>query len=244
MRQTAGIIIIGDEILSGMVQDTNSLFMVRALRQMGIEVRRISVIRDEVDEIAQEAKAFSDKFDYVFTSGGIGPTHDDVTIEGIARAFGVPVVIDRDLRAFLEKHYGSDLTPAQLRMAEIPEGASVIKDESIGLPLIRFRNIYILPGIPKYLEGKFSVISKLLFGEKPPLFKRIYVAEYETKIAPLLNEIVKCHQEVKIGSYPVVDRKDYSVMITMESYNEAQLESAFRQLVDGLPSEKILKIED
>ncbi|MCL5237561.1 MAG: molybdopterin-binding protein [Nitrospirae bacterium] len=243
MTQTSGIIVIGDEILSGMVQDSNSLFMVRELRQIGIDVRHISVIRDDVADIAKEVGELSGRFDYIFTSGGIGPTHDDVTIEGVARAFGLKPAIDGCLRNFLERRFGKDLTPEQLRMAEVPEGAEVIEDDSIGLPLIHFKNIYILPGIPEYLREKFILIAKLLFNRRPPLLRKVYIAEYETRLAPVLNEIVKNNKEIKIGSYPAVNRQDYQVMVTLESYDEHALNSALQNLLGGIPVEKIIKVE-
>lgn len=243
MTYTAGIIIIGDEILSGMVHDSNSPFMSRELRRIGIDVRRISVIGDKAGDIAKETKAVSERFDYVFTSGGIGPTHDDVTIEGISKAFGVRTVINDRLRSFLEKRFGENLSPAQLRMAEVPEGAEVIKDESIGLPLIKFKNIYILPGVPKYLMEKFDLITKLLFNMNPPSLKKVYVNEHETNLAPLLNEIVKSNKGVKVGSYPAVDRNDYSVMVTLESPEMDSLNTALQSLLNDLPPDKVVKVE-
>lgn len=243
MAKTAGIIIIGDEILSGKVQDLNSQFMAKELRAHGIDVRRISVVPDDVDEIAREVKQFSEKFDYVFTSGGIGPTHDDVTIEGIAKAFNVGTVFNDSLKEALRNRCGENLTTEQLKMAEIPEGARLIDDEPLRFPLIIFKNIYILPGIPEYLEDKFFVIEKS-FKEPPILLRKVYVKEYESEIAPLLNEIVKGYRDVKIGSYPVLGNKDYYVMVTLESSNEESLTSALQNLIQKLPKEKVSKVED
>jgi molybdenum cofactor synthesis domain-containing protein len=243
VMRTAGIVIIGDEILSGMVQDTNSFFITRELRRIGIGVRRISVIGDDLDEIAREVGDFSTRFDYVFTSGGIGPTHDDITIPGIARAFQVNVVIDSHLRDFLDKHYGGAPTPEQLRMAEAPEGAEIIRDATIGLPLIKYRNIFILPGIPEYLKAKVMVITKVLFNEKPPLLKKVYISEYESRIAPALNEIVNAYKEVKLGSYPVVGSEEYRVMVTMESFDEERLNAALQQFLGGFTRDKIVGVD-
>jgi len=243
MAKTAGIIIIGDEILSGKVQDLNSLFMAQELRQHGINLRRISVIPDDVQEIAKEVKEFSERFDYVFTAGGIGPTHDDVTIEGIAKAFGVRLILNDSIKKFLNKRYGKHLTPEQLKVAEVPNGAELIKDDTIAFPLLLFRNIYILPGIPEYLEKKFFVIEKL-FNEPPFLLKKIYIKEYEPEIAPLLNQIVRRHKNVKIGSYPVVGNKDYYLMVTLESMNEKNLNLALKDLIEKIPKKKVIKVED
>lgn len=242
MSKTAGIIIIGDEILSGKIQDFNSQFMSKELRLHGIDVRRISVIPDDINEIAREVREFSDKFDYVFTSGGIGPTHDDVTIEGIARAFDVKPVLNDSLKEMLHEKYGEILTPEQLKMAEVPEGAELIKDETLKFPLILFKNIYILPGIPEYLVEKFFVIEKL-FNEPPILLKKVYIRENEPEIAPILNAIVKSRRDVKIGSYPVVGNKDYYVMVTLESFNEESLNSALENLINRLSREKVIKVE-
>jgi FAD synthetase len=242
MAKTAGIIIIGDEILSGKIQDLNSQFMVKELRLHGIDVRRISVVPDDVQEIASEVKAFSERFDYVFTSGGIGPTHDDVTIEGIAKAFNVRIILDDSIKKFLHKKLGKHLTSEQLKIAEVPEGAEIIKNGSIKFPILLFRNIYILPGIPEFLEKKFFVIEKL-FNELPFLLKKVYVKEYEPEIAHLLNDIVKRHKDVKIGSYPVVGNKDYYVMITLESMDDKSLNSAFEDFMSRISKKKVVRVE-
>jgi molybdenum cofactor synthesis domain-containing protein len=125
MPKTAGIVLVGNEILSGKIEDANAVYLCRELRSLGVDVRRISVIPDEVDTIAAEIAAFSRGHDVVFTSGGVGPTHDDVTIEGAARALGVPVVRHPHLVALLQRYYGDRLTEAHLKMAEVPEGAEL-----------------------------------------------------------------------------------------------------------------------
>jgi molybdenum cofactor synthesis domain-containing protein len=242
MAKTAGIIIIGDEILSGKIQDQNSHFMVKELRLRGVDVRRISVIPDDIQEIATEVKKFSERFDYVFTAGGIGPTHDDVTIEGIAKAFDVKLIFNAALKKLIHKRYGKDLTPEQLKMAEVPEGAVIMKDEAIKFPIIIFRNVYILPGIPEYLEKKFIAIQKF-FHDQPILLKKVYLKEYEPEIAPFLNEVVKKFKDVKIGSYPVVGNKDYHVMVTLESFEENNLNSALNEILQKIPKRKVVKVE-
>ncbi len=240
MPKTAGIIIIGDEILSGKTKDDNSFFMAQELWSHGIYLRRICVIPDSIEDIAETIRDFSEKFDYVFTSGGIGPTHDDVTIEGISRAFNVKPVIDKTLKEFLEAKQGS-LTPEQLKMAEVPNGAELITDGTIGFPLIKFKNIFIFPGVPQLLRKKFFVIEKL-FNEPRIYLKNIFINESESNIAPLLNEIVKKYKDVKIGSYPEIDNDEYRVKITLESHDILCLKKAVESLLEKIPKEKIASV--
>jgi molybdenum cofactor synthesis domain-containing protein len=241
MGKTAGIVIIGDEILSGKVQDENAFFMARELWSHGVQLCRISVIPDSVGEIAQEVRKFSENYDYVFTSGGIGPTHDDMTIEGISRAYGVSTVIHPALKALMQDKYGQ-LTPEQLRMAEVPDGAGLFNDDTLSFPLIQFRNIFIFPGIPQLLKKKFLAIMQF-FNEPPIFLKRIYLNEYESRVAPLLNETVKRYKSVKIGSYPVLDNTDYTVMVTLESDDKENLNRAAADLMGRIPSDKIVRAE-
>ncbi len=242
MGRVAGIIIIGDEILSGKVHDGNSFFMAKELWSHGVRVCRVSIIPDSIDEIAEEVKAFSLRYDYVFTSGGIGPTHDDITIEGISKAFGVKAVINNTLREVLEKKMGV-LSPEQLKMAEVPDGAELISDDTLSFPLIKFRNVFVFPGIPQLLKKKFLAIEKL-FNEPPIFLKKVYLKESESRIAPVLNGIVNRYKDVKVGSYPVVDNTEYSVMVTLESVDDFELASALKDLLNDIPAENLVRVEE
>ncbi len=242
MGKTAGIIIIGDEILSGKVHDDNSFFMAKELWSHGIRVCRISIISDRTDEIAEEVRSFAQRYDYVFTSGGIGPTHDDITIGGISGAFGVKTVIHDTLKELLENRLGT-LSPEQLKMAEVPEGAELVSDETLSFPLIKIRNVFVFPGIPQLLRKKFLAVEKL-FNEPAIYLKKIYLNGAESCIAPILNEIVDLYKDVKIGSYPELDNSDYSVMVTLESSDDAVLGLAFRDLLSRIPKDKIIGVEE
>jgi molybdenum cofactor synthesis domain-containing protein len=238
--KTAGIIIIGDEILTGKVQDSNSYFLSKELWSHGINVCRISVIPDRTDEIAHEVRSFSKKYDYVFTSGGIGPTHDDITIEGIAQAFGVKTVISNTLRKVLEQRHAV-LTPAQLKMAEIPEGAELLNDSDLKFPLIKFGNVFIFPGIPELLRNKFNAVENRFRG--PRIFlRRIYFRESESVLACYLNKVVESDRGVKIGSYPVIGEEDYTVMVTLECTDEIRLDATTQGLLAKVPKEKIVRV--
>ncbi|WP_420264661.1 competence/damage-inducible protein A [Candidatus Magnetominusculus dajiuhuensis] len=243
MLKTAGIIIIGDEVLSGKVEDVNSSFAAKGLRLKGIDVRRISVISDDVGEIAAETINFSRRYDYVFTSGGLGPTHDDVTIEGISKGFGVDIAIHGDLKAILVGHYGDKLTPERLKMAEVPAGSELIKHASIKFPIIQFKNVYILPGQPELFRDKFKVLEQVLSSELPILLTKVYITEYESEIAPSLNVIVAENKDVKIGSYPVMRNADYRVMLTLESMDGEALNRTIKMITNGDFKDKVLRVE-
>ncbi len=240
--KTAGIIIIGNEILSGKVHDSNSFFLVSELRRLGVSVMRISVIPDDVDTIGRESVAFSKEYDYVFTSGGIGPTHDDVTMKGIARGFGVKLISDAALEATFRGRYGSSVNEAMLKMAEVPEGAGLIELGEKRFPVICFRNIYILPGIPEYFREKFTSI-KDRFRCSAFYLKRIFLDAEESAIAAPLNAVVAESAEVAFGSYPVLDNPDYRIIITAESRSEEKLAEAVSKLLDMLPAEKVVRVE-
>ena len=238
--KTAGIIIIGDEILTGKVQDTNTFFLAKELWSRGISVCRASVIPDITEVIALEVRDFSERFDFVFTSGGIGPTHDDITIEGISQAFGVKTVISDVLKGSMERRH-KNLTPAQLKMAEVPEGAELIDDNGLTFPLIKFRNVYIFPGIPELLYRKFHAVGDRFNG--PRIFlSKVYFNESESVLAPRLDEIVGLNNGVKIGSYPVIDKSEYTVMVTLESIDAAALDSAVQLLLAKVPAEKVVRV--
>lgn len=240
--KTAGIIIIGNEILSGKVQDSNSFFLASELRALGVNVMRISVIPDDIETIGREALSFSDSFDYVFTSGGVGPTHDDITAAGIAYGFGVKLMKHPALEQKFRGRYGKTCNEAVLKMAEVPEGAELIDFENSRFPLVAFRNIFIFPGIPKYLREKFGLIKER-FRTTALYMKRLFLDAEECDIAADLNRIVAENGEVSFGSYPVLDNPEYKIIVTAECRSEDSLSKAVRQLLDSLPGNIIVKVE-
>ncbi|MCX8028049.1 MAG: molybdopterin-binding protein [Thermodesulfovibrionales bacterium] len=242
-NKNAGIIIIGDEILSGMVRDTNSHYIIEQLRDIGIETERVIIIRDRIDEISQSVCEFSRSYDVVFTSGGIGPTHDDVTIDAISKGFGVSTKIDNILLEHLKRIIGKEPTDVQKRMALIPDGAEVIAHNDIGLPLIKFKNIFILPGIPQCLQRKMIYIKKILETGQRMYIKQVYVNEYESAIALTLSDITERIRGIKIGSYPVLGNNDYKVMVTFSSYNIEDVNTSAEYFIRSLNAEKVVKIE-
>lgn len=243
MSKTAGIIIIGNEVLSGKTQDTNSHFLCQELRALGVEVRRISVIPDEIELIGKEVAGFSSRFDWVFTTGGVGPTHDDVTMEGIAHGFGVRAVRHPELERRLRERHGANINEARLRMALVPEGAELAAQDSLYAPVVKFRNVYIFPGIPKILYERFQAVRENFRGE-PFFLKVIYVKEGEGVIASVLNGLLEGFPDLLVGSYPVIDNPDYKVKVTLESKDSGYLDQAFQKLLSALPQGAVHRIEE
>lgn len=240
--KTAGIIIIGNEILSAKVRDINSFYLAAELRALGVDVRRISVIPDEIGSVAMETSEFSNAYDYVFTSGGVGPTHDDVTMAGIAKGFGVKLISHQEIKNFLSEKYNNQINAAVLKMTEVPEGADVIFFENIRFPMISFRNIFIFPGIPEYLKNKFSLIKERF---RCPAFylRRVFLNARESDIAGILNEVVAENEGVNFGSYPVVGNPEYMVIVTAESRSDISLKKAVDCLISRLPSGRLVRVE-
>ena len=241
MPKTAGIILIGNEILSGKTTDANAAYLCRELRELGVDVGRILVIPDDVACIAEEVAAFSKTFDFVFTSGGVGPTHDDVTIEGVARAMGVPVVRHPELVALLERYYRDTLTDAALRMAEIPEGAELIRDNGLRFPNVAMRNVFVLPGVPEIFRRKFDAMRER-FRDAPIHLKNVFVRIGEGTLAAYLNGLLGDFPLLLVGSYPELSNPEYQVKVTLESRDRAYLEQALADFLGRLPGEAVVKV--
>ncbi len=242
MAKTAGIILIGNEILSGKVVDANASYLCRELRALGVEVRKISVIPDEVDLIAEEVGQFHTDYDVVFTSGGVGPTHDDVTIEGVARAIGVPVVREPRLVKLLEGFYKGRLNDARLKMAEVPDGAELMAGGELVFPAVVVRNIYILPGVPEIFRQKFEALKER-FREAPYFLCSVFVTIGEGTLADHLNELLRGHPQLMLGSYPEFSNPEYKVKVTLESKDRGYLDEAVADLLDRLPKSAVVRVE-
>jgi molybdenum cofactor synthesis domain-containing protein len=242
MTTTAGILIIGNEILSGKVQDANSPYLCRELRALGVEVRRISVIPDDVNTIAEESSTFSGAYDIVFTTGGVGPTHDDVTVEGIAKGLGRRVVIHPDLERVVKELYPGKVNSARLRLAQVPEGAELLGQPDLVFPVVLIKNIYIFPGVPEILIQKFNGIKERFRGV-PFLLKNVFVTAGEGAIAEHLNAVMREYPALLLGSYPALNNPEYRVRLTLESKDPAYLDKAFRRLLSLLPASSIAKVE-
>ncbi len=242
MAKTAGIILIGNEILSGKVADANASYLCRELRALGVDVRKISVIPDEVELIASEVAEQSRAFDVIFTSGGVGPTHDDVTIEGVARALGVAVVRDPRLVQVIEGFAKGRMNEARLKMAEVPEGAELMACEELAFPAVVVRNIYVLPGVPEIFRQKFEALRER-FRESPFHLRSVFVSIPEGTLADHLNELLRRHPELMLGSYPEFFNPEYKVKVTLESKDRAYVERALADFLQRLPAAAVVRVE-
>lgn len=240
--RTAGLIVVGNEILSGKVVDTNGPFLARELRALGVELRRILTIPDEVDEIAAAIRAFHAAYDVVFTSGGIGPTHDDVTVEGVAAGLGRRVVRHPAIEARLREFYAAQANEARLKMADVPEGAELVVDRQLGFPTMVVDGIYVLPGIPSLFEQKFRGLRER-FAADPYHLRVVYTKEGEGSIAEHLNATLAAYPALMLGSYPKLGDPEYAVRLTLESKDRAYVDAALAHLLRLLPAEWVVRVE-
>ena len=201
---TAGLVVIGDEILSGRTQDRNIAQVATWLNVQGIRLAEVRVVPDVEERIVEAVNALRSANDYLFTTGGIGPTHDDITVDSIARALGVGVVVHPEARAVLENYYADKggLTEARLRMARVPEGAELIRNYLSGAPGIRLGNIFILAGVPHICAGMLDALTGMLEGGRPLASMTIGAWAAESEVADLLRETEQAQPGVAIGSYP------------------------------------------
>ncbi|MCS6922696.1 MAG: molybdopterin-binding protein [Geminicoccaceae bacterium] len=200
---TAAVLIIGNEILSGRTQDANLAHIARVLGTRGIRVREARVVEDDVAAIVEAVNALRARYTYVFTTGGIGPTHDDVTAQGIAQAFGRPLVRDPEAERRLLAFYPPEKrTPARMKMADVPQGAELVDNPVSAAPGFRVENVYVLPGVPVILQAMLDLLAPRLAGGPPLVSRTLVTYAPEGEIAERLAAVQARHPEVTIGSYP------------------------------------------
>lgn len=244
---TAAVLVIGDEILSGRTQDLNVAQIATWLNVQGIRLREVRIVADVEDEIVTALNALRDRFDYVFTTGGIGPTHDDITVDAVAKALGVPVTIHPDARAILERYYhkrGGELTEARLRMARVPAGADLIPNRMSGAPGIRCGNLFIMAGVPHITAGMLDSLTGQLEGGAPLLSRSLGAWVAESEIADILRKAEQDHPGTAIGSYPffregrtganfVIRSTDASILSACVAHLHRELAAAGYAVTDG-----------
>jgi molybdenum cofactor synthesis domain-containing protein len=221
---TVAVLVIGNEILTGKFADENGPYLIKRLRALGADLRRMVTLVDDEAGIAAEVAACASAFDHVITSGGVGPTHDDVTVDGVARAFGLPLDDNADLLALIRR-YGLREDAATLRMAKVPRGAELVWSADLAYPALVVRNVLVLPGVPKLFRVKFEALAQRFAGEQVGT-ARLYVTEQEWDIAARLTALAAEHPAVAIGSYPRFGEGPYHVILTLESRDPVALEAA------------------
>jgi molybdenum cofactor synthesis domain-containing protein len=242
-RRGAAAVIIGNEVLSAKVEDQNGPLLARRLRDRGVPLRWMAVVPDEVDVIVEALQLSRARAQYVFTSGGIGPTHDDVTVRAVALALGRPVVRQPEVERLVRQHYGEGTTPEALRLADAPEGTTLLWQSGIWYPVLSCSGVFLLPGVPQLFRVQLETVLAHVQGN--PIFLRsIYLSLGEAQIARALDEVALSLPDVSIGSYPVFGPNvDYRVKVTVEHADEARVLWAVDQILARLPTDGILRVE-
>lgn len=233
---TAALVVIGDEILSGRTHDKNIAQVASWLQVQGIRLREVRVVADDEGAIVEAVNTLRARNDYLFTTGGIGPTHDDITVDAIAVAVGVSVVVHPDARAILESYYETrgGLTEARLRMARVPDGADLIPNRFTGAPGIRWDNVFIMAGVPSITAGMLEALTGTLEGGAPLLSETIGCWVGESEVANLLRQTEKDHDGCQIGSYPFWRDGKTGANFVIRSTEADRLAACSAALVSGL----------
>ncbi|MEM8726995.1 MAG: molybdopterin-binding protein [Pseudomonadota bacterium] len=233
---TAGLVIIGDEILSGRTHDKNIAQVASWLQVQGIRLAEVRVVPDVEERIVEAVNALRAANDYLFTTGGIGPTHDDITVDAVSKALGVPVVIHPEARALLERYYADKggINEGRLRMARVPEGSELIPNRMSGAPGIRCGNVILMAGVPHITAGMLDALTGELEGGAPLLSETVGSWVPESEVASLLREVEEAHDDCQIGSYPFFREGKVGANFVIRSTKQEIIQSAVDTLTDGL----------
>ena len=234
---TAAMLVIGDEILSGRTRDSNTHFLAGQLTRHGIDLKEVRVVSDDAGAITEATRALSRGFDHVFTSGGIGPTHDDITADCIAAAFEVPIDVREDARALLVAHYaatGLELNAARLRMARIPQGATLIDNPVSAAPGFTIENVHVLAGVPSVFEAMVASVLPTLTGGAPLLSQTLRVMRGEGDIAETLAALARRFPDLAIGCYPFQNGGVYGANVVVRGEDGGRVDAAMTELARDL----------
>jgi molybdenum cofactor synthesis domain-containing protein len=233
---TAGLVVVGDEILSGRTRDANIAQVASWLQVQGIRLAEVRVVPDVVERIAASVGDLRAAYDYLFTTGGIGPTHDDITVDGVAAALGVPVVVHPKAQAILEAYYAGrgGMNEGRLRMARVPEGAELIENRMSGAPGIAVENIRMMAGVPAICAQMLDALTGTLEGGAPLLSETLGGWIQESEVAGLLREVEQAHEGCQIGSYPFFREGRTGANFVVRSTDPAALRACVDALGEGL----------
>lgn len=239
---TASLVIVGNEILTCKVQDQNTPFLLERLRALGVPVVGVTVVPDVPARMVRAYRWACAEATWVFSTGGVGPTHDDVTMEAVAETFGRGLYEEPELAGVIRDFFKDRCTPAHLKMARLPEGCELVWGEGLRFPVVRVENLFVFPGQPGLMRAKFLGIEER-FRCTPFELRRIYLKADEGQIAALLEAAEGDHPGVQVGSYPVFGTFDHNVLITVEGRDLAQVEAAARRISEGVPTEWLIGTE-
>ncbi|NOE26612.1 molybdopterin-binding protein [Ruegeria sp. HKCCD6157] len=234
---TAAMLVIGDEILSGRTRDANMHFLAQELTKHGIDLKEVRIVSDDAPAIEAAVKALSDAYDNVFTSGGIGPTHDDITADCIARAFDTPIDVRDDARALLQAHYdksGLELNAARLRMARIPDGATLIENPVSTAPGFTLANVHVLAGVPSVFQAMVASVLPTLTGGRPLLSQTLRVDRGEGDIAATLAALAEDFSDLSIGCYPFQINGAFGANVVVRGTDGGRIDAATTRLAKEL----------
>ena len=231
---TAAMLVIGDEILSGRTRDANMYHLAGKLTEAGIDLKEVRVVADDPDAITQAVRTLSDAHDHLFTSGGIGPTHDDITADCIAAAFDTPIDVRDDARAILQAHYdrqGMEMNDARLRMARIPDGASLIDNPVSAAPGFTLNNVHVMAGVPSIFEAMVAGLLPGLTGGDPLISASIRIDRGEGDIAGPLGQLADTYSDLSFGSYPFQKNGAYGANVVIRGTDTGRIEAAKSELL-------------
>ena len=234
---TAAMLVIGDEILSGRTRDSNMHHLANELTKYGIDLKEARMVSDEAEAITSAVKALAATYDHVFTSGGIGPTHDDITADCIAEAFGAAIDVRADARAILEEHYaktGAELNEARLRMARIPDGAALIDNPVSRAPGFTLGNVHVMAGVPAVFQAMVETVLATLAGGKPLLSQTLRVERGEGEIAATLSALAEKFGDLSIGCYPFQVNGAFGANVVVRGTEGARVDAAITELARDL----------
>lgn len=235
---TAAMLVIGDEILSGRTRDSNLHHLAGELNRHGIDLREARVVADDPAAITEAVKALSAAFDHVFTSGGIGPTHDDITADCVAAAFDAHIDVRDDARELLEAHYartGSEINEARLRMARIPDGATLIENPVSVAPGFTIGNVHVMAGVPAVFEAMVASVLPTLTGGAPLLSQSLRIMRGEGQIAGPLRELAAAFPDLQMGSYPFQKDGAFGANVVIRGEDGARIDAAMTRLAGLFP---------
>lgn len=236
VSHTAAALLVGNELLTGKVHEANLVELARTLRTVGVKLLRVVMVPDDMKVIADEVRALSAAYDVVFTSGGVGPTHDDITIEAVAQGFGVNAVVHPEFEQLLRNVYGAKMTDGHLRMALVPEGAELVSHPDARWPTVLMKNVWILPGVPEAFRMKLAVVRDRVRGASQFVAREIFTNMDEPDLKPLLDAVVAGHPEVDVGSYPKWFDARYKTKVTFDATDRAKLDAAVAEFLSLLPA--------